>query len=550
MSLPRAFHRKVQAVQIRCSLNLLLCQAGRVLIAAGVLAVVATLLDRLLAVPVLRPGAGWVLCGVSVSAAVILWIVRVPNRMQASVLLDERLGLHERSSTTLALAASDDPFAEAARIESLRRVRNADLRGHFPIRLSQGWRYGAAIWALAISLFLLLPQKDLFGLMQRKQRQDQQKEQLERAKAEVRQNTDSVRAVIQKLDDPALQNDLEELKSLTKAGKPQEVKREAIKKLGDLSDKLEQMQAGTEFQATEALQRMLKQLRGSADPFSQDLRMALGKGDFAKAAEMLRELQKQLADGSLSEQKRQELAEQFQQLATEMQKLAQQQGQVEEELERLGLDKSLARAGAEQLREALRKQGLSSEQIEQLMNKMQASQAASAQCSGLGQELAGLAMGGGVPGDGLSGAIGQLDALDALQQQAIMLRASLDEISRCAGALGKGMGQGHWGVGKGGGEAGKGIGLSPGSHSVTSDPLTAQKTTRSTTRSDGRDPVVATWYFQEAPIRGEAQQTFKEVVQAGRAEAAEAISENQIPRRYEGAVKAYFNDLEESGPTP
>jgi hypothetical protein len=61
---------------------------------------------------------------------------------------------------------------------------------------------------------------------------------------------------------------------------------------------------------------------------------------------------------------------------------------------------------------------------------------------------------------------------------------------------------------------------------------------------------VASWYFRDTQVKGEAQRTFAEVVQAGRASAAEALSENQIPRRYEDAVKAYFNQLEKSGPRP
>jgi len=273
--------------------------------------------------------------------------------------------------------------------------------------------------------------------------------------------------------------------------------------------------------------------------------MSLAKGDFAKAAEMLREMQKQLSEGSLPGGQREQLAEQLQQLARELKSLAEQQRQIEGELEKLGLDKSLANVSPEQLRQALQKQGFRQELIDQLASKIEASQSASAQCSALGQGLAGL----GAGGDGLADAIGQLDALDALQQQAVMLRVSLEEISRGMGGLGEGMGEGHWQIGEGGGH-GKGIGLSPGSHEITSDPLAADKTARASTRSDGRDPVVASWYFRDAPVRGEAQRTFSEVVQAGRAGAAEAISENQIPRRYEDAVKSYFSQLEESGPKP
>ena len=85
--------------------------------------------------------------------------------MQASLLLDERLKLSERFSTTLALAKSDDPFAIAARSESLRTIEGANLRGHFPIRVSRGWFYGAAVWIVATALVLFLPQKDLLGFL-------------------------------------------------------------------------------------------------------------------------------------------------------------------------------------------------------------------------------------------------------------------------------------------------------------------------------------------------------------------------------------------------
>ena len=63
----------------------------------------------------------------------------------------------------------------------------------------------------------------------------------------------------------------------------------------------------------------------------------------------------------------------------------------------------------------------------------------------------------------------------------------------------------------------------------------------------GQGPVIASWYFQESQIKGEAKRDFTQVVQAARDNAAAAISENEIPRKYEEAIKKYFGDLEESG---
>ncbi|MHC4076493.1 MAG: hypothetical protein ACYSRZ_08805, partial [Planctomycetota bacterium] len=63
----------------------------------------------------------------------------------------------------------------------------------------------------------------------------------------------------------------------------------------------------------------------------------------------------------------------------------------------------------------------------------------------------------------------------------------------------------------------------------------------------GQGPVIASWYGKDIQVTGEAKRGFSEVVQAGRDNAAEAISENQIPRKYEDAIKKYFGQLEQSG---
>lgn len=551
MSFAKVFHQKIRAVQVRCGLNLLLQQMGRILAIAGILAGLVVLVQRLLAVVILSSVVLWVFWVAAGGAVVFLWLITLPSRMQVSLLLDERLGLRERFSTTLALANSDDPFAQAARAESLARVQRVNVRGHFPIGLSRSWYYGAGTWLIAIAMLFLLPQKDLLGLLNKKQQQVQQTKQVEQAKTEVKQTTEAVKAVVEKLDDPALAEELKKLEGLAQAEQPEQIKCEAIKTLGDLADKLKQMQDSAPIDTANMMQQMLQKLHGSRDPFSQQVRMALAKGDFTQAAKMLAQLQSELSAGSLPEDKRKELAAQMQELAKELAKLAERKSLVEDELAKLGLDKQLAQASPEQLRQALQKQALKPETINRLLKKVEACQGACARCSGLGQALGGAAGGGGgsLSPDDLSGAIDELNSLDAMQQQALLLKASLAEISNSMDALGQGMGmQGQWKIGPGGGQ-GDGIGLSTGDHSITSDPLTANKTAKAPSRTED-GPIVASWYFRDTQVKGEAQRTFAEVVQAGRATAAEALSENQIPRRYEDAVKAYFNQLEKNGPKP
>jgi hypothetical protein len=145
---------------------------------------------------------------------------------------------------------------------------------------------------------------------------------------------------------------------------------------------------------------------------------------------------------------------------------------------------------------------------------------------------------GGLSADELSGAIEQLDALETLEQQALQLQAGLAEISRCMSNLGEGMcdgigGQSPFAEGNrneyGSGSGGPGQGYGP-------------------RDSDTEGQVIAGWYFKDTQVKGEARRDFTEVVEAGRERAADAISENQIPRKYEDAVKKYFGQLEQQAP--
>jgi len=556
MSFTKSFAKKISAVRLRCSTNLLLRQIGTVLAAGGAVAVLVVLIERLLAVTVRTPSTLWAFAGVAALMTVIPWLLRVPSRMQASLLLDERLGLKERFSTTLALAESDDPFARAARAESLRTVQQANLKGHFPIELSRSWYLSGGIWLLVTALFMFMPQKDLLGFLRDREEKDKAAAEVQQAQTEVQETAAAVKAAVKELGDPNLAEDLRKLDELAEAGAPQEMKRQAIKALGDLSEKIKQMQSGAQIDAADSLKQMLKRLRGSADPFSQKLRMAMAKGDFTQAANMLRQLQKQLSEGTVPPERRKEMAEQLEKLAKELQKLAEQKKELEEELEKLGLDKKLAQMTPEQLKKALQRQGLRPEMVEQLMQKMAACQAAQGRCSGLSQAMAAAAGVGVLSAEELGEAIDQLDALEALEQQALMMQAGLNEISRCMGSLGEGMceglgGQSPWRAGEGNrrgpGSGGPGQGF--GAVASDTEGQTGNKTTRAKGKA-GEGPIIASWYFKDMQIKGQSRRTFSEVVQAGRATAAEAITDNEIPRKYEGAVKDYFTQLEASAPEP
>ena len=367
--------KKLRSVRFRCSLNLLLKHTGRVLTAVGIIVMLVVLIDRLLALGItdsVNSRAILYFSGAAIAMIFLLWLLKQPSRMQVSLLLDERLKLRERFSTTLALADSEDLFADAARREARQKAEQVNLQGHFPIRPSQCWIYVVNTWLIALALILFMPQKDLLGLLKKERQQQQHAEQLQKTKVDINEAADPVKMAVKQLGEPELADALSKLDQAPKDAKPQEIKRQAIRSLGDLSDKIQQMQSGMKLDSVKLLQKMFKQLRGSSDVFSQKLRLALAKGQFSQASNLLSELQKELAKGNLSPEQQKALTRQMQDLAKRLQELAQKNEEFEKELEKLGLNKELAKLNEQQLRQKLQQQGLAPENIEELLRKASA----------------------------------------------------------------------------------------------------------------------------------------------------------------------------------
>ncbi len=548
----KAFEKKLRWIRFRCSINLLLEQIGRVFAAAGVIGILAVLTERLLALSVIN---SWTLCtflALVIALTLFSWLFNQPSRMQIALLLDKRLKLNERFSTTLVMAKSKDPFAQIACQEARQAAQHISPERYFPVKPPKFWLCATSIWFIVGILFLLMPQKDLLGFLKKEQQQQEQARQVQLAQKDIKQTTSAVKLVVKQLGNPELDAELAKIADMPKGANPDIAKRQAIRKLGDLGDKLKKMQSNMQLGSIELMQQMLKQLRGLPNAFSQKLQLALAQGNFAQASNLLRQFQKQILEEKLSEQQRKALSQQLQDLARQLQELAQKNEQFEAELEKLGLNKKLAKLNEEQLRKALQNQGLSQEKIEQLLQKMAACRSASSQCSGIGKAMAACGGGGGVSGHELAALAEQLDELDAFKQQIMLTQATLDEIERAIGCLGQGMCQGPGRQGPfqkgladryGPGTGGPGRGYGP--RASDEDGQTSSKKTRVKNKT-GEGPVVASWYFKGTQVKGQAKRDFSEVIQAGRDSAAEAISENQIPRRYEESVKKYFGQLEES----
>ncbi|MBN2374855.1 MAG: hypothetical protein JXD22_00540 [Sedimentisphaerales bacterium] len=550
----KPIEKKLSQVRINCIINLLIEQSGRVLFVAGIAAFLAVLVEKLLAYNVINQQA---ILGIAVVAGTVviwLWIKKWPSKMQAALLVDERLRLHERFSTTLALAESQNPFSQAAREEALQMAGQISLEGHFPVRPTRRWYWVVSFWLTAILLFAYLPQKDLLGFLDKKASEQLIAQENEKVQAEIKTTAGIVKQAVKQLGNPELTDELAPLENSLPESDPLAMKQQAIKKLGDLSEKIKNLQNAEQMDSLSSLQQMFKQLKGSPEEFSQKLLSAMAQGDFSKAAEMLKNLNEKMAQNNLPKDQQKQLAEQLKQIAKQLEGLAEKNQEMERELEKAGLDKKLAKLDPEQLKKALEKQGLSSEKIEQLMKKASACRMAANRCSELSQAMGACAGGdGGLSGDDIEALAGQMEELGAAEEQMKLSQATLDEIERAIACLGQGMCQGLGGygefkegssdkIGTGTGGPGKGFGA----RDSDSSGQTATKSTKIESPSS-KGPAVASYYFKDSQVKGQSRRELTEVVQAARKNASEAIDDNQIPRKYEDSVKNYFGNLEQEG---
>lgn len=546
-----ALHRKLRRAALWCHASLLLRYLGTALVPTGLVWALAITAQRLLALSFPSPWMLWPLLGLAAVATLGFWLRRRPRLLEVAVLVDQRFCLRETLSTGLALAASREPFAVAACLEAERLAGGLEIGRKFHLRAERVWLYSLSSWLLAGVVVIFLPAMDLLGQARRQRADQEQARKLQQARVEVKQAAQQVKATVSRLNDPALEGELAKLDQSAEALRPEELRRQAIRKLEDLGNRIQKAASSQRLEPLRELQEALKGLRPSPQGLSNELNRALAKGDFKSAAAMLKDLQSKLDEGKLSEEQRQALAKQLQDLAKQLEALAARQSQLEEELEKLGLDKGLAKLDERKLREMLEQQGLGQDKIEELMKKAASCRAATAMCSRLGQAMA-------VAGDSCTagaGDLGQLldrlDEIEALKAELALTEASLEEIRRTCACLGCRQGQGFTGpfmegapMGAGPGTGAPGIGYGPRTSDDSGD--TAFRKTR--VQSPPKEgPAVASYFFKGQQVKGESRQELKEIIKAAKDGASEAINDNEIPRRYEAAVKQYFGQLEESG---
>ena len=557
--------QQVRRARHRLWLNRWLRQVGWTITLGAVAFIVVVMVERLCQFGI---GLVNVLGALAVLTALgsIVWLaIRHEDRLASAEALDEAAGLRERVTSGLYCADSDEPFARSCYADAVRTARRITVGRHLSVRYPRSFNWATCTVVAALLVLWLMPRYDLLGLLAKQQEQEKQRQAIKTTQAAVQQTVQQVKQLAEQSKALKETGGFEDLAELA-AAEPfdaDQLKRDAIKTLNRMSEKLQQQRDSAEGDQLDEIKKMLQRLtdpRQAETPVDK-LRQGLARGDFKAAKKALDQMQEQLAKAKKAGNEAQVAAmqQQLAKLASQLEKAASQK-RLKDEMKRAGLSEkdvqklleNLSKRDAASIKKALEKKGLSKEQVQKLMKQIAKTKGACAKCKGLGRSLRAAAQGMKGSGDmesgqaasGLSQAAEQLSALEMLEQEMNDLQATLAELESAK----EGLGGGPDDYGSLQGKFGRGMGPKPGRGRGGRAPRKETKFRGKAERLRGQQSpgaMIGQTFVDGQQLRGEAYEKAVEAATAAARDATEAVDRDRVPRVYHKAVKQYFGKIQE-----
>jgi hypothetical protein len=551
-----------------------------VLLAAG-LWTLAILVVRLFAFDVPLGHGAWGAAVMATAFAVAGTALSRPSALHAAVVLDGAAGLKERLSTALLMRGSADPFARAAVNDAERSAGRVHVPSHIRHSAPALWPWSAATVLVALILLRFMPTVDVLAKASARGGEVPRavvEAERQTINVELQDRVNSLKELAQ--DNPSLKDIAEDLQPLempdTPGVTPEDIRREAVKRIDDVGDKLKRELETAEKNPLSEMKRALSKLQPQVgEQASSKLAEALASGSFDGAKQALQKMTEQIQEAAKNAQdpeaqrKLEEMQQQLTKLADQISKLSdtvqlqkelQNKAGLSEEQAKKLLDE-LAKMDPKQLAKELQKQlggqGLSEQQIKQLAQKIQQNQQAKQACQKLAQGLAKAAQAaqqckspGGSGGaasaaNALSDAASQLSDMELSEQMANELQAQLSDLEKLRDNVCQGNCQGNRPgcrpgdrIGKQGPQAGLGLGERIGKEKTAyqTDP------TKAKTRFQG-GTVIGQMLVDGPQVRGAASAEALSAAAAQVRDALDAIEREEVPRQYRKVLQEYFERL-------
>ncbi|MFH1924482.1 MAG: hypothetical protein ABIP48_31915 [Planctomycetota bacterium] len=478
--------------------------------------------------------------GLGVAAAAFWAVMRGRGPVDAAIEIDRRYRLKERVSSALAMSDEEraTPLGRALVDDAEARVRRIDVGEHFSISPGRQMLLPLIPALLAVLVVLFVspaannPAQANTDPAVKKQiknsSDDLRRKLLDKRKEAQEKGLKDAEKLFRQLEEGA--NDL--------ADRSEGRRKEALVKLNDLARKIKERRE--ELGGADQVRKQLDQLknveRGPADEFLQ----AVKQGNLQKAMEELEKLKSKVAEGSLNEQQREQLAKQLDQMKEKLNKLAEAQQKAQEDLKkRIDQARQEGRnAEADNLQDqldALRQQMPQMKQLEGLAEKL----GNCAQCLRDNQLQD--------AGDMLDNLQADVASLQEQLQELDMLNEALGQLGQCrsqmncpaCGGQGCGACQGKM---PGDGE-GMGDGQGKGDRPEEENPVDFIDTKPPMKTGPGGASIVGE--VQGRNLKGDVQLEMSEQVQAARRQSADPVTVEHLPRGYQDHARDYLNRLRE-----
>jgi myosin heavy subunit len=505
-------------------------------IVAGVIAG-EKLLHRSVPVPQWVPFA--IAAGAGLLIAAGFSLATGPSRLDAAIALDRVFHLNERVSTALSLPEHlrNSPAGEALLSDAVRKVADLDVASEFGLRIPR--RAWVMLVPAAVAILLLFAEPLIPQVARARAVAMADTKALSKQSDLLTKKISSQRQSIDKEKFPEAEKLLAQIekKSEDLAKAPPASKDKMMVELNSLTDALKDRQK--QLGSPEQVKRQLKQLKemGSQGPADQ-LVKDLARGDFQKAADQLKQLQEKLASGKMNESDKKALKEQLAEMSKKLGELA-------------NLDQR-----KKQLEEARKNGGLTEQQFNREMEKLQEQSKQLKQLQKLASKL-GEAQKALQAGDAKKAA----ESLGMTQQQMQDMAKQLEELQSLDGAMaelqdakngmtGEGMNQlgddlNSFGMGyskRKGGMGNGGRGRGEGDRPIAPDE-TATYTTKVKQQLKKGKAVFQGLTAPTNTVKGDVNIQMQEEMEAAEGLAADALSNQKIPRHLEKHIRAYYDQL-------
>jgi hypothetical protein len=451
------------------------------------------------------------------------------------------------------------------------RARAVNVRRSIPIQAPRFWPVPLALAIAFAAIWVAVPPFDLTGRLAAHKQVEQQRQELQTVKAEIKTNEDKLKELLAKASVDLKDKEKTDADEQQEPKTPEEIRRTALKRLTSLNDKLADLKNGEKAAQTEAVKDAMRKLKQPGPGPMEEMSRQMARGDFAKAKAELDKLSQKLQDGSMSPEQKEQMKEQLQKLAQQLDKLGKDKSDTEKKLQQAGLSKEQtkeAMKNPENLKKALEQlKNLPPEQQKELMKQAQAAMKAGQQCQNMGEQMSKMAQGMGKEGmseegkEGMKGMEGQLSEAEQMSADLEGLEAAMGECQGQLAKLGECMGNGscnspfgdpnklgQWKAGDTAGKNGMGSGGPGRSNGGNGRDQKEQDFTMEKVKAPvktGNGPIIGSRTIYGEQVKGSSSAEFAEAVESSVKSVTESMEGNLIPREHHKVVKHYFGHLEE-----